>query len=81
MFDRRLLQCFDWGLLVLTLSIGGAGLVALYSAVSAGAIEPNLVLFKKQLIYGHQYNSLVAKTLLLLLMGLQLIFLKISTNN
>lgn len=51
MFDRRLLQCFDWGLLALTLSIGAAGLVALYSAVSAGAIEPDILLFKKQLIW------------------------------
>ena len=51
MFDRRLLQCFDWGLLFLTLCIGGAGLVALYSAVSAGAIEPNITLFKRQLIW------------------------------
>ena len=44
MFDRRLLQCFDWGLLALTLSVGAAGLVALYSAVSAGAIEPDILL-------------------------------------
>jgi rod shape determining protein RodA len=51
MFDRRLLQCFDWGLLALTLSIGATGLVALYSAVSAGAAEPNLLLFRKQLIW------------------------------
>lgn len=51
MFDRRLLQCFDWGLLALTLSIGAAGLVALYSAVSAGAFEPDILLFKKQLIW------------------------------
>ena len=32
-------------------AIGGAGLVALYSAVSAGAIEPNIILFKRQLIW------------------------------
>lgn len=51
MFDRRLLQCFDWGLLMLTLFIGSAGLVVLYSAVSAGAIEPDIILFKKQLIW------------------------------
>ncbi|MGD8702074.1 MAG: rod shape-determining protein RodA [Desulfosarcina sp.] len=51
MFDRRLLQCFDWGLLTLTLAIGGAGLVALYSAVSAGAVAPDITLFKKQLIW------------------------------
>jgi rod shape determining protein RodA len=51
MFDRRLLQCFDWGLLLLTLSVGSAGLVVLYSAISAGAVEPEIVLFKKQLIW------------------------------
>ncbi|BBO85646.1 rod shape-determining protein RodA [Desulfosarcina ovata subsp. sediminis] len=51
MFDRRLLQCFDWGLLTLTLAIGGIGLVVLYSAVSAGAAPPDIVLFKKQLIW------------------------------
>ena len=51
MFDRRLLQCFDWGLLLLTLSIGAAGLVVLYSAVSAGVTEPNIALFKRQLVW------------------------------
>ena len=51
MFDRRLLQCFDWGLLILTLAVGGAGLIALYSAVSAGSAEPDILLFKKQLIW------------------------------
>jgi rod shape determining protein RodA len=51
MFDRRLVQCFDWGLLALTAAIGAAGLVALYSAVTAGSIKPDLLLFKKQLIW------------------------------
>lgn len=51
MFDRRLLQCFDWGLLALTFAIGTIGLVALYSAVTAGALEPDLTLFKKQLVW------------------------------
>ena len=51
MFDRRLLQCFDWGLLALTLAIGAAGLVALYSAVSAGVVKPDTALFKKQLVW------------------------------
>lgn len=51
MFDRRLLEYFDWGLLLLTLAIGGAGLVALYSAVSAGAIASDITLFKRQLIW------------------------------
>ena len=51
MFDRRLLQCFDWGLLLLTLAIGGVGLVVLYSAVSAGSVEANIALFKRQLLW------------------------------
>ncbi|PID39398.1 MAG: rod shape-determining protein RodA [Proteobacteria bacterium] len=51
MFDRRLVQCFDWGLLALTAAIGTAGLVALYSAVSAGSTEPDLLLFKKQIVW------------------------------
>lgn len=51
MFDRRLLQCFDWGLLLLTLLIGAAGLAVLFSAVSAGVDETQVVLFKKQLIW------------------------------
>ena len=60
MFDRRLLQCFDWGLLALTLSIGAIGLVALYSAVSAGVAEPDLLLFRKQLIwYGIGLGAMV----------------------
>ena len=60
MFDRRLLQCFDWGLLALTLCIGTAGLVVLYSAVSAGAVEPDLTLFRKQLIwYGVGFGAMI----------------------
>jgi rod shape determining protein RodA len=51
MFDRRLVQCFDWGLLILTLAISAAGLVVLYSAVSGGSVEVNAILFKKQLIW------------------------------
>ena len=33
MFDRRLVQYFDWGLLGLTCLIAAMGLVALYSAM------------------------------------------------
>ncbi|MDL2269533.1 rod shape-determining protein RodA [Desulfosarcina sp. OttesenSCG-928-A07] len=51
MFDRRLLQCFDWGLLFLTLAISGAGLVVLYSAIMAGAGAPDPLLFRKQIIW------------------------------
>jgi len=51
MFDRRLIECFDWGLLVLTLLISGVGLGVLYSAVTAGEITAIHVLFKKQMIW------------------------------
>jgi len=51
MFDRRLVQYFDWGLLGLTFLIGGIGLIALYSAVTAGAPTGQKVLFYKQIIW------------------------------
>ena len=51
MFDRRLIECFDWGLLIITLMVSGIGLVVLYSAVTAGEITPTHVLFKKQIIW------------------------------
>ena len=51
MFDRRLAQFFDWGLLSLTIAIGGAGLVTLYSAVSSDGTPAQNPLFIKQLIW------------------------------
>ncbi len=51
MFDRRLVQYFDWGLLILTLSVLGIGLVALYSAVTAGTPTLQKSLYFKQLIW------------------------------
>ena len=51
MFDRRLVQNFDWGLLGLTLALGAIGLVALYSAVTADMVIPQKTLFFKQLIW------------------------------
>jgi len=51
MFDRRLVQYFDWGLLGLTLLLGAIGLIILYSAVTAGMPDPQRVLFLKQLIW------------------------------
>ncbi len=52
MFDRRLIEYFDWGFLVIILLIGSVGLVILYSALTAGQ-EAGLVhvLFKKQIIW------------------------------
>ena len=51
MFDRRLAQCFDWGLLGVVALIGGIGLMTLYSAVTSGASDPHSVLFMKQSIW------------------------------
>ena len=51
MFDRRLLQYFDWGLLALASIIGGIGLFTLYSAVTAETPEPQKIIFYKQLIW------------------------------
>lgn len=51
MFDRRLVQYFDWGLLALTVLIAVFGLVTLYSTAAAGT-QPGLkTLYVKQLIW------------------------------
>ncbi|MCD6184550.1 MAG: FtsW/RodA/SpoVE family cell cycle protein, partial [Deltaproteobacteria bacterium] len=51
MFDRRLVQYFDWSLLCLTLIVSFIGLMTLYSAVSAGISTPQKVLYVRQLIW------------------------------
>lgn len=51
MFDRRLVQYFDWGVLWLILLVGFFGLATLYSAVTAGASTIQKVLYFKQLIW------------------------------
>ncbi|NNF98756.1 MAG: rod shape-determining protein RodA [Desulfobacteraceae bacterium] len=51
MFDRRLVQCFDWSLLGLTLLISGVGLLTLYSAVTADTGTLQKTLFTRQLIW------------------------------
>jgi len=50
-FDRRLVQYFDWGLMLLIFVLGAIGLVALYSAVNAGADVAQKILFTKQLVW------------------------------
>jgi len=50
-FDRRLVQYFDWGLMLLIIVLSAFGLVALYSAVTAGADVSQKILFTKQLIW------------------------------
>ncbi|MEJ2169196.1 MAG: FtsW/RodA/SpoVE family cell cycle protein [Desulfobacterales bacterium] len=51
MFDRRLLQYFDWGMLGLAVTIGCCGLLVLYSAVTAETPQPQKIIFYKQLIW------------------------------
>lgn len=51
MFDRRLVQYFDWGLLGLTLLLAFLGLVTLYSAVIAGTQNPQKILYIRQLVW------------------------------
>ncbi|HKL01900.1 MAG TPA: rod shape-determining protein RodA [Desulfotignum sp.] len=52
MFDRRLIEHFDWGFLAVILLVGACGLVILYSAVSAGWQGSGLhYLFEKQMIW------------------------------
>lgn len=51
MFDRRLIEYFDWVLLGITLALGILGLGVLYSAVAAGEVTPNRVLFLKQCLW------------------------------
>lgn len=51
MFDRRLVEYFDWGLFLIVLVIVCIGLGVLYSAVSAGSPGTTHVLFKKQMIW------------------------------
>jgi rod shape determining protein RodA len=51
MFDRRLVQYFDWGLLGLVVLIGCIGLATLYSAVTAETPAPQTMIFYKQLVW------------------------------
>ena len=51
MFDRRLIQYFDWGLLGLIVILGFFGLVTLYSAVTAGTPTPQKILCLRQLVW------------------------------
>ncbi len=51
MFDRRLVQYFDWGLLGVAILIGCIGLVTLYSAVTAETPAPQKIEFFKQRIW------------------------------
>ncbi len=51
MFDRRLIQYFDWGLLLLTLLLGAIGIALIYSAVNAGELSHLSRLYLKQMYW------------------------------
>ncbi|MGM0452049.1 MAG: rod shape-determining protein RodA [Thermodesulfobacteriota bacterium] len=51
MFDRRLIQYFDWGLLLLILLLGSIGIALIYSAVNAGDVNPLSNLYLKQMCW------------------------------
>lgn len=51
MFDRRLAENFDWGLLGITCLLGCIGLTILYSAVTAGGTTAQQPLYYKQMIW------------------------------
>jgi len=51
LFDRRLIQHFDWALLLLTLIMGAIGIALIYSAVNAGDSNPLAGFCVKQLCW------------------------------
>lgn len=51
MFDRRLVQYFDWGLLGLTLVLAVLGILTLFSAVTTAIEAPQRILYIKQMIW------------------------------
>lgn len=66
MFDRRLIENFDWGFLILIILIGSVGLVILYSALSAGSdLGAVPILFKKQVIWmGIGFSIMLASVII-----------------
>jgi len=51
MFDRRLIQYFDWVLLGLTLLLGAVGILTIFSAVTTAVEAPQKALYIKQLVW------------------------------
>ncbi|MFP4194056.1 MAG: rod shape-determining protein RodA [Desulfobacterales bacterium] len=51
MFDRRLIQYFDWWLLGITLLLGSIGILLIYSALNAGDYNPGTGLYIRQAVW------------------------------
>ncbi len=51
MFDRRLIQYFNWGFFLLILMLAAIGVLTIYSAVAGGSASPEQGLYIRQLIW------------------------------
>ena len=51
MFDRKFIQYFDWGLLVLVLLISCLGFITLYSVAMAGETTPDKMFYIRQMVW------------------------------
>lgn len=60
MFDRRLIQNFDWTLLIVTLVLAALGLTTLYSAARAGFDITQAFFFKQLMWYGLGFLAMIA---------------------
>lgn len=63
MFDRRLVHCFDWGLLALTGLLAVCGLSTLYSATTAGASAQKMLYLKQLTWYGAGFVVMIVSFL------------------
>ncbi len=60
MFDRRLIQNFDWMLLIITMLLAASGLITLYSAARAGLDITQAFYFKQLMWYGAGFLVMIA---------------------
>jgi rod shape determining protein RodA len=60
MFDRRLIQNFDWTLMIVTLLLAVFGLITLFSAAKAGFDITQAFFFKQVMWYGVGYLIMIA---------------------
>ena len=64
MFDRRLVQNFDWMLLIITLLLAASGLITLYSAARAGLPITQAFYLKQFMWYGVCFVIMIASFLI-----------------
>ncbi|MCX5881693.1 MAG: FtsW/RodA/SpoVE family cell cycle protein [Deltaproteobacteria bacterium] len=64
MFDRRLIQNFDWMLLIITLLLAASGLITLYSAARAGLPITQAFYLKQFMWYGIGFVIMIVSFLI-----------------